>query len=115
MLTKRENLMETIKGGNPDRFVNQYEFMELILEVPRGKYPQPGESVKNKWGVTFSWPKDQMGAFPVHDDDHRVLKDITRWKEIVSAPSIDFPDEHWAPAVAPAESVDRKDKFVTVF
>ena len=25
MLTKRQNLLETIKGGNPDRFVNQYE------------------------------------------------------------------------------------------
>ena len=25
MLTKRQNLMETIRGGNPDRFVNQYE------------------------------------------------------------------------------------------
>lgn len=25
MLTIRENFMETIKGGNPDRFVKQYE------------------------------------------------------------------------------------------
>ena len=25
MLTKKQNLIETMKGGNPDRFVNQYE------------------------------------------------------------------------------------------
>ena len=37
MLTKRENLLETIKGGNPDRFVNQYEFMDIIMEVPMVK------------------------------------------------------------------------------
>ena len=27
MLTIRQNLMETIKGGSPDRLVNQYEFL----------------------------------------------------------------------------------------
>ena len=33
MLTKRQNLMETIKGGKPDRFVKQYEFMNMIFEA----------------------------------------------------------------------------------
>ena len=37
MLTKRQNLMETIKGGKPDRFVNQYEFMNLMMEAPLGE------------------------------------------------------------------------------
>jgi hypothetical protein len=32
MLTKRENLLETIRGGNPDRFVNGYEPFELIWD-----------------------------------------------------------------------------------
>jgi hypothetical protein len=50
MLTKRENLLETIKGGNPDRFVNQYEFMEIIMEVPLVKdcFLEPGTERKNK-------------------------------------------------------------------
>ena len=30
MLTVRQNLLETIRGGKPDRYVNQYEFMKLI-------------------------------------------------------------------------------------
>ena len=34
MLTIKENLLETIKGGNPDRFVNQYEFLGIIMEDP---------------------------------------------------------------------------------
>ena len=43
MLTKRQNLMETIRGGNPDRFVNQYEAYNLIhnplgLHNPNPKY-----------------------------------------------------------------------------
>ena len=32
MLTIRENFMETIKGGNPDRFVKQYEYQEWACE-----------------------------------------------------------------------------------
>ena len=66
MLTIRQNLMETMKGGNPDRFVNQYEFMELILDAPMDLplAPAPGTRVKNKWGITFDWPADQIGSFP---------------------------------------------------
>lgn len=113
MLTRRQNLMETIKGGKPDRFVNQYEFMEIIMEAPLDIGPGPGETVRNKWGVTFSWPEDQIGGFPLHDADHKVLKEITRWREYVHAPAIETSDEAWAVAVAHADSVDRNDQYVT--
>lgn len=113
MLTKRQNLMETIKGGNPDRFVNQYEYMEIV-RVPGRKRPAPGETIVNEWGITFSWPKDQIGPFPVHEGDLRVLKDVTKWKEIVKAPALDFPEEAWAPAIEQANAVDREDKFAAV-
>jgi len=44
-----------------------------------------------------------------------VLKDITKWKESVKAPSVFYTDEEWAAAIAHANSVDRKDEFVTAF
>jgi len=112
MLTKKQNLLETIKGGSPDRFVNQYEFIEIILEIPGMVLPAPGQTIKNEWGITFSWPEDQIGAFPVHDDEHRVLKDITEWKKAVIAPSVEYTDEEWAPAVEHANSVDRSEQYV---
>lgn len=31
MLTPRENFLETIRGGKPDRYVNQYEYMALMM------------------------------------------------------------------------------------
>ncbi|UWG95704.1 uroporphyrinogen decarboxylase [Dehalobacter sp. DCM] len=113
MLTKRQNLLETIKkGGKPDRFVNQFEFMELIFDQPWGLFLAPGSIGKDKWGVTFSYPIDQIGQFPLHDPEHKVLKDITQWKKYVNVPEVPTSDEAWASAVAHAKSVDRNDKFV---
>lgn len=115
MLTKRQNLLETIRGGNPDRFVNQYEFMEIILSVPGKFMADPGTEFVNPWGITFRWPEGQIGQFPVHDEEHIVLKDITKWRDYVKKPVIENSDEAWAPAIAHANSVDRNDKFVTAF
>jgi uroporphyrinogen-III decarboxylase len=114
MLTAKQNLLETIKGGNPDRFVNQYEFMELLIFMPGFKYAlRPGERVTDEWGVTFDFPEGQIGCFPMHDDEHKVLKDITQWETVVKPPVLDTSDEAWAPAVKIANAVDRKEKFVT--
>lgn len=115
MLTKRQNLMETIKGGNPDRFVNQYEFMEIILEAPLRTRPQRGQTITNEWGITLSWPEEQLGPFPVHDQAHIAIKDITKWKEVIQCPTVEFSDDRWAAAIEHANSVDREDQFVTVF
>ena len=38
MLTKRQNMIETMKvGGHPDRFVNGYEALGLVMGSPFGK------------------------------------------------------------------------------
>ena len=31
MLTAKQNMIECMKGGNPDRFVNQYEAIQLLF------------------------------------------------------------------------------------
>ena len=31
MLTPKQNMLEVIRGGNPDRFVNQYEAVQLLF------------------------------------------------------------------------------------
>ena len=63
-------------------------------------------------GVTFDYPQGQIGCFPLHDDEHKVLKDITEWESAVPMPEIDTSDEAWAASVELAESVDRNEKFV---
>lgn len=116
MLTVKENLREVMTGGNPDRFVKQYEFMKFIMSVPfiRKKPPVGGEIV-NEWGVTIRWPEGQLGSFPVHDEDHIVLKDITKWQECVKAPNVVFPDSAWEQAIADGKAVDHDNQYVTAF
>ncbi|MCR3923113.1 MAG: uroporphyrinogen decarboxylase, partial [Firmicutes bacterium] len=118
MLTKRQNFLETIRGGSPDRFVNQYEYLGMI---PGGnpvtlasKRPVPGgPDVVNDWGVTRRFQANTPGSFPVHDDEHRVLQDITKWKEIVKAPKLDYPQSEWDKYKVNAEAIDRNEVFAT--
>ena len=117
MLTKRQNLLETIRGGNPDRFVDQYE--AFAMQVPNGfsihnPSPKPGEmNVVNAWGVTRSWPKGLPGAFPEHAPDKVVIKDIEEWQKYLKVPQVIYDAKVWEPFIAKAEAVDRNEYFCT--
>ena len=119
MLTIRENLLETIRGGNPDRFVNQYEFMDMIIGSPFGEdnpNPKRGEmNVPNAWGIIKSWPEHVPGAFPVHTPDKIVIKHIENWRDYVKVPNVVYPEERWAPYIERINAVDRTQKFATCF
>lgn len=116
MLSIRENFMETISGGNPDRFVNQYEYLQFAGSPLFMIQPRPvkgGEPVVDAWGVTRTFPANVPGPFPVHTPDKVVVKDIENWRQYVKAPSVNFSDEQWAPFIESAKKVDRKEKFLT--
>jgi len=118
MLTARENMLEVIRGGNPDRVVNQYEAMQLLFHpfVTKSPLLQPGdENVVNAWGVTNSFPKGTPGQFPVHTPDKVVIKDIEDWKEYVHAPSLKFTDEEWAIFQGMYEAVDTSKAWKAAF
>ena len=62
MLTKRENFLETIRGGEPDRLVNQYEFLELVLNpVFCADDIAPGKTIVSQWGYTLTWEEGMPG------------------------------------------------------
>ena len=119
MLTRRQNLLETIRGGHPDRYVNQYEALGMLFgnpytaASPNAEYGKP--PVKNAWGVTMVWPEGTPGGFPIHDEEHIVCKDITHWRDYVKAPRLDYSDAECEPFIAEAEKVDRNEYFVTQF
>lgn len=117
MLTKRQNMLETIKGGKPDRFVNQFEALELVFGDPYMKSNMalngPGSECVNSWGVTIRFQPNTPGPFPVHDEAHKVVKDITKWRETVKAPELDYPQAEWDSYKPMYDSIDRNEKFAT--
>lgn len=105
-----------MSGGAPDRFVKQYEFLEIILEAPLLlPHTSPGQTTKDAWGITWTWPEGQLGPMPVHGPDHTVVRDIDTWRDVVRAPSLERPEEAWIPAVAHAQAVNRDERFVAAF
>ena len=118
MLTAKENMREVIKGGNPDRVVNQYEAINLMFHPFLATNPllKPGdENVVNAWGVTNSFPFGTPGAFPVHTPDKIVIQDIENWKDYVHAPSLKFPDELWGVFEEMYKNADREKAWASVF
>lgn len=116
MLTKRQNLLETIKGGKPDRYVNQYEFLSMVSNPIAARNPRPvqgGPVVVDNWGIAKSFPAHVPGPFPIHDDEHKLVKDVTKWKEVVKAPSLDTTPEEWDAFKAQVDAIDRNEQFVT--
>lgn len=120
MLSIKDNLRETIHGGTPDRFVNQFEYFQIVREPILDQMLQglqPGKRTQTLWGVTMDWPLGQPGPIPNTSGDLKVIKDITRWKDqifSISRPRTTFTDEEWAPALAEAEKVRQSGKFVAV-
>jgi len=121
MLTKRQNMLEVVRNGNPDRLVKQYEALAFVMNTPNYiRYPimpaKPGDPpVKCGWGYWNAWAEGQPGAFPLHDAEHLVCPDIAEWRDYVTAPDIDFSDEEWQPAIEAAAAIDRNEQFVTAF
>lgn len=117
MLTKRQNFLETIRGGKPDRYVNQYEYLNIIMGSPfMAKYPvvAPGqENVVGAWGVTWTWPEGFPGGFPVHTTDKIVIKDIENWRDYIQEPDLNYTEKDWEPYIAMAEKVNRSEEYVT--
>lgn len=118
MLTARQNMDEVIRGGKPDRFVNQYEAIQLLFHPFMMKSPllKPGdENVVNAWGVTNSFPFGTPGAFPVHTPDKIVIQDIEHWQDYVHAPSLDFTDEEWGTFEEQYNAVDTTKSYKAAF
>lgn len=118
MLTAKQNMLEVIRGGNPDRIVNQYEAVYLMFHPFMFASPllQKGqENVVNAWGVTNSFPEGTPGAFPVHTPDKIVVKDIEHWRDYVHAPSLKFSQDQWDQIKEQYDAVDGSKAFKAAF
>ncbi len=117
MLSLKENVIETLKHGKPDAFVNEWEpFPQVWDPVFYYMFPvTPGATAKNPWGVTIFWGLEEPGVMPIVNDETKVCPDITKWREYCIAPDIANIPLDWTQAQADAEKIRAEGKFVMVW
>lgn len=118
MLTKKQNLLETIRGGNPDRIVNQFEYVTLFFDpctMEGMGQVQKGGTWTNGWGVRIEFPENVPGMFPNTSPEYVVIKDMENWRDYVHAPKTKFDDEVWEGCKAQLAGVDRNEVFIAPF
>ena len=88
MLTRRENLLETIKpDGKPDRLTNCYTAFKPIGGDPVFQYVRGnrirGTNSYDRWGTYISFPEDQPAARQLYQNWRDVLAESSdRWVRI---------------------------------
>ena len=112
MMTLRENAMAIYNHEQPDRYD---DIMNAITLVPdpvlmSGFPPQDGLPHADGWGVQRIWKPGAPGPHPHITEETKVIKDIEKWEEQLTVPSLEGLD--WGPAKQVAESTDRKERFV---
>ena len=113
MLSIRDNLLETIHGGHPDRYVNQFEFFPFIMCAPLTDFSLDEQGrMRDEWGVTQQ-VGGQPGAFPLQDEEHLVVKDVEEWQKYVTVPDYS-PRELWEPLAEQVAEVDTSEVFSAV-
>lgn len=117
MLSKKDNFLETIKGGKPDRFVKQFESFAVDRADPvsafvRGERYSGMSPSYDAWGTRIIWPTGEPGATP--DPAYKVIEDITEWRDFVKIPDLIAncsAEPLWAPYIERALKTDRSEQM----
>ena len=121
MSTPKEIFLQLLQAdGRPERQLVQYEALHMELGDPINAYMFggcfPGNTVKNPWGVTITFPEGAPGPMPVISPETKVCPDVTRWREYVKAPDLEANcSQGWEEAAARASAACGSDRLLTAF
>ena len=124
MLSKKENLLETLKiDGKPDRLVKQFEGTVFLPGDPVNTFVRgnryPGmPPIQDLWGTTILWPEGSIGAMPHVTEENKVVRDITCWREFTKVPDLIAncsAEDLWAPYFERVAQVDRGENLLMMF
>lgn len=119
-MTPREIFLEMLKpDGKPERILDQYEALAMMTADPINTYLRGnrvrGTTSVDRWGTTILFPADAPGPMPDTTEEKKVLKDITRWREVVHAPDIEANCQTgWEDICAKADAL-RGEKLIAGF
>ncbi len=117
MLSLKENVYETLKNGKPDAFVNEWEPFPQVWD-PVFYYMSPvapGQTAISPLGVKLYWGENEPGAMPIVNDETKVVRDVTKWRDYVTFPDLTKIPLDWTQAKADADKIRAEGKFVMVW
>ncbi len=100
-MTPKENYMEAMTFGKPEYVPYTTDVINMVGFAPNNYFEAPvqmgpagiGKVSKDAFGV--EWTATVDGMIPIND--HFMLDDVTKWKEVVTIPNVDdFPWEQSA-------------------
>lgn len=111
----KENFLETLRWGKPEALVNSWEPFGMVFDplMAMTLVARRGETVIDPWGVSVYQAEDEPGVMPIINDETKVIKDITKWKEVVKAPDIAGVEHDWSAALAMQKQVREAGKLST--
>jgi hypothetical protein len=114
-MNPRENIMAILNREQPDSYSDIMPTIELIMDplfMADGSLPDENPH-PDMWGTMKMWKPGTPGPHPYITDENKVIKDIEYWQDQVKFPELAGYD--WTDAVAQANSVDRRERFVGSF
>jgi hypothetical protein len=100
IMTEKENFLKVIRGEIPEWLPRYGTFPNPLsgcnasaLAAPSfyGERRNPDGSGFDIWGVEYT-PTDSTGGNPLPTPDRFILKDITKWRDVIKAPDISHID-----------------------
>ena len=118
MLTKRENFLETMNGGKPEHYVDNFEYVSLFFDrISAGITPKFELDVpfQNAWGVWQLMATGEPGMMPLTDGDRQLITDVCEWESQLNTPQLIYPEDEWEATVARVKEIDRNETFCAPF
>lgn len=117
MYTPKENYIRTLENDHPDRLVSDYEafaaYLDPIYVLDRIS-PVPGKSMKDSFGTTVIQPEGHAGLMPIVNDELKVIKDVTKWKEQLKVPDYNSYNLDWSEINDYFKTINRDEQLTTV-
>lgn len=108
-ISKKENLLRTIRRENPQWVPNG---MESVITLPSPLAERPAAAGPDVFGVMWDFdPKAEGGTYPAHNG--HTITDISLWREQLRLPDLDAVD--WDALKKRADEIDRSEHLVMGF
>ena len=115
MMTLRENAMAIYNHQQPDFYGDLMDAINLLPDpvlLGDAMIAQDGKEHFDSWGTVYIFKPGAPGPHPHVNESNAVIKDITKWQEQLTVPSLDGLD--WSEAKKAAEETNRREKFVGI-